>query len=81
MKKLNELFRQGNNNDLWQRCCGFIDLSLPEFMNIQERLLKEQISLLKKCELGRKIMGKADPETISDFINEVPLTTYEDYAP
>ena len=42
MKPLSELFRQGNNEALWQRCCGFIDLSLPEFMEIQSRLLKGQ---------------------------------------
>jgi len=34
MTTLDELFRQGSNEELWQRCCGFIDLSLPEFMNI-----------------------------------------------
>ena len=42
MATLDELFRQGKREELWQRCCGFIDLSLPEFMNIQSRLLKEQ---------------------------------------
>jgi hypothetical protein len=81
MKPLSELFRQGNNEALWQRCCGFIDLSLPEFMEIQSRLLKEQLTLLKKCELGRRILGKANPETVDEFRRSVPLTTYEDYAP
>ena len=42
MDTLSELFLEGSNKELWQRCCGFIDLTLPEFMNIQERLLKEQ---------------------------------------
>ena len=81
MTTLSELFRQGNHEELWQRCCGFIDLSLQEFMNIQERLLKEQLTLLKKCELGRSILGKANPETMAEFRDEVPLTTYENYAP
>ena len=63
MATLSELFRQGSHEELWQKCCGFIDLSLQEFMNIQERLLKEQLTLLKKCELGRSILGKANPET------------------
>ena len=31
--------------------------SRPRVMNIQERLLKEQLSLLKKCELGRQYSG------------------------
>ena len=81
MTTLGELFRQGNHDELWQRCCGFIDLSLQEFMNIQTRLLKEQLTLLKKCELGRGILNGADPETVAQFREEVPLTTYENYAP
>jgi len=81
MTTLGELFRQGNHEELWQRCCGFIDLSLQEFMNIQTRLLKEQLTLLKKCELGRGILNGADPETVAQFREEVPLTTYENYAP
>ena len=81
MTTLGELFRQGNHDELWQRCCGFIDLSLQEFMNIQTRLLKEQLTLLKKCELGRGILNGADPETVAQFREEIPLTTYENYAP
>jgi hypothetical protein len=81
MTTLSELFQLGNNDELWQRCCGFIDLSLQEFMNIQGRLLKEQLVMLRKCELGRHILGKANPENINEFRDEIPLTTYEDYAP
>ncbi|MDD5435052.1 MAG: GH3 auxin-responsive promoter family protein [Nitrospira sp.] len=81
MKNLAQIFREGNNDELWQRCCGFIDLSLQEFMTIQERLLKEQLALLKKCELGRSIFGNANPENVFDFRETVPLTTYKDYAP
>jgi hypothetical protein len=81
MTTLSELVRDGSNKELWQRCCGFIDLSLPEFMNIQERLLKEQLTLLKKCELGRSILGQANPSTLAEFRDQVPLTTYKNYAP
>jgi hypothetical protein len=81
MNTISELFKQGSNDEVWQRCCGFIDLSLQEFMNIQERLLKEQLALLKKCELGRSILGKANPENIAELRDEVPLTNYENYAP
>jgi hypothetical protein len=81
MTTLSELVRDGSNKELWQRCCGFIDLSLPEFMSIQERLLKEQLTLLKKCELGRSILGQANPSTLAEFRDQVPLTAYKDYAP
>jgi len=76
-----ELLRQGRKNELWQRCCGFIDLSLEEFMTIQRRLLQEQIELLKNCELGRKVMRGAMPATVAEFREKVPLTTYADYDP
>ena len=75
------LFKQGNYEELWQRCCGFIDLSLDDFMMIQQRLLLEQLELLKGCELGRYIMNGANPHTVAEFREQVPLTTYVDYAP
>jgi hypothetical protein len=76
-----ELFRQGRHEELWQMCCGFIDLSLEQFMAIQKRLLLEQIELLKNCKLGTKLMRGAMPETVDEFREQVPLTTYEDYYP
>jgi len=81
MTEIAELLRQGKNEEVWQRCCGFIDLSLGDFMKIQKRLLLEQLELLKKCELGRYIMNGANPHTVEEFREQVPLTTYTDYAP
>ncbi len=81
MSQLAELFRQGNYEEMWDRCCGFIDLSLPEFMSIQKRLLLEQLELLKNCTLGKGILKGANPTSIDEFRRMVPLTSYEDYAP
>ena len=81
MTTLAELFKQNRQDELWQRCCGFIDLSLEDFMRIQRRLLLEQMELLKKCHLGRYIMNGADPASMEEFREQVPLTTYADYAP
>ena len=47
--------------EIWQQYCGFLDLSLSEYMAMQERLMLEQITLYAKCPLGRKIMGGAAP--------------------
>jgi len=74
-----ELFKQGKYEELWQRCCGFVDLSLDDFMRIQRRLLLEQIELLKECKLGRSVMRGAMPRTAEEFREQVPLTTYADY--
>ena len=81
MSKEAELITQGKNEELWQRCCGFIDLSLEDCMSIQRRLLLEQIELLKKCKLGRSLMRGANPVTVEEFRLQVPLTTYTEYEP
>jgi len=76
-----ELLRQGRKEELWQMCCGFLNLSLEQFMAIQKRLLLEEIELLKNSELGRRMLGGAMPRTIEEFREQVPLTTYTDYLP
>ena len=81
MSTLAELLRQGRKEEVWQRCCGFIDLSLDDFMRIQKRLLLEQLELLKKCHLGRVIFNGAEPRTVEEFREQVPFTTYADYEP
>ena len=81
MSKAIELLRQGKKEELWQLCCGFIDLSMEQFMTIQRRLLLEQIGSLGGCELGRKVMRGAEPSSVEEFQQQVPLTTYVDYAP
>jgi len=50
-------------------------------MAIQKRLLLEEIELLKNSELGRRVMRGAMPETVEEFREQVPLTTYSDYLP
>ncbi len=81
MPKAVELLRQGRDEELWQMCCGFISLTLEQFMTIQKRLLLEQIELMSRCALGKKIMRGAKPQTVDEFRKQVPLTTYADYCP
>ena len=81
MSRPSDLFKEGRREELWRQCCGFIDLSLDEFMGVQKQLLLEQIELLKKCELGREIMQGLSPRSVEEFRATVPLTTYDDYAP
>jgi len=81
MSKITELFKQESYDELWQRCCGFLDLSIDDFMKIQRRLLLEQMELLRGCELGRHIFRGASPRSVEEFREMVPLTNYDDYAP
>ena len=80
MRNLREMLREEDYDGIWKSYLGFLDLSLDEFMEIQERLLLEQIDLLSKSTLGKTIMGKKTPKTIAEFRKRVPLTTYDDYA-
>jgi hypothetical protein len=81
MKNLEGLLMEEEYLKIWDKYCGFLDLTLKEFMIIQERLLMEQIELLSSCGLGEKIMGKGlKPASVDEFRKLVPLTTYEDYS-
>ena len=74
-----DLSQGWDQEKLWQKYCGFFDLSLGEFMEIQERLLLDQIEQIHGSPLAGKLMtGK--PGDISEFRRLVPLTTFDDYA-
>jgi hypothetical protein len=81
MTNATELLKNGYKVEVWTKYCGFLDLNLKEFMNIQERLLLEQISILSKSPLGRMFFQGKVPESIEEFRRIVPVTTYEDYEP
>ncbi|MGB9847315.1 MAG: GH3 family domain-containing protein, partial [Desulfotomaculales bacterium] len=75
------LLREGKKKEAWQMYCGFIRLSRNEFMQVQERLLQEQLELAAPSGLTRKLAGSELPKNVRDFRRHFPLTTYEDYAP
>jgi len=81
MPKVAELLKKHRNEEMWQMCCGFLNLSLEQVMNIQKRLLLEQIRLLSRSALGKKLLHGPRPETVEEFRRRVPLTTYADYCP
>ena len=81
MPKAIDLLRQGRNEELWQMCCGFLSFDIEQFMAIQKRLLLEQMELIRRCPLGRKVTRGARPETVDEFREQVPLTVYADYLP
>jgi hypothetical protein len=76
-----DLLRQGNYEELWQMCCGFLKLDIQEFMEIQQNLLLQQLESLNSSPIGQKIMRGAKPTTIEEFRQMVPLTSYKDYCP
>jgi len=79
--RFQEKLHQYSKEELWEEYCGFLTLTSEEFMNIQKRLLMEQIELWSASELGQSILKGKYPRTLEEFREMVPLTTYEDYAP
>ena len=49
-----DLLKQGRSEELWQMCCGYLKLSIDQFMSIQKRLLLEQIALLNQSNTGQE---------------------------
>ena len=67
-------------DQLWNEYCGFLDLSIDEYMFIQRRLMDEQLHAWRSSPLGRELLSGAEPESIEEFRECMPLTQYADYA-
>jgi hypothetical protein len=76
-----DLLKQGRTEELWQMCCGFLDLDIHQFMEIQERLLLKQLQLLNASRLGQKLFRGKKPETLEEFRRLIQVTSYKDYLP
>lgn len=74
-----KLLEEGRKDELWMKHCGFFSLTPDEFMDIQKRLLLEQINVLGKSPIGKKLFGDHLPASVEEFRQNVPLTTYADY--
>ncbi len=74
-----KLLEEGRRDELWTKHCGFFTLTPDEFMDVQKRLLLEQIALLGKSLIGKKMFGNTLPTSVEEFRQNVPLTTYSNY--
>lgn len=72
---------KSENDRFWQKYCGFLDLSIENFMAIQQALLSQQLTDIAQSPIGRKLLGEKTPPSVNDFREAIPLTTYEDYLP
>jgi hypothetical protein len=66
---------------MWGRYCGFLDLSVEEFMSIQQSLLLQQAEKAAACPLGKRLAGSRVFNGVEEYRRFVPLTVYEDYLP
>jgi hypothetical protein len=63
---MDELFGLRDKSRAWEKYCGFLHLSLDEFMTTQVQLLLEEIELIFDSHMGRTLMPE-NPTTVSEF--------------
>ena len=51
-EKLNKVSRE----DLWQEYCGFLDMTMEEYMAVQRRLMEQQLECWSASGLGRELL-------------------------
>lgn len=78
--KFFEKLKKSGRSQIWREYCGFLDLSLSDYMYIQDRLMEEQIRRWKASGLGKQLLRGRDPITPDEFRRIMPLTSYHDYA-
>ena len=78
--KFQQKLKSSGKDHVWREYCGFLDLSIEDYMFIQRRLMEEQIAVWKNSGLGRRLLHGDAPETIEAFRHIMPLTDYADYS-
>ena len=49
MAAATELLRQGKRDEIWRKYCGFLDLTVSDFLDIQQGYLMKQLGRLEQC--------------------------------
>ena len=78
--RFEEKLKRCSREQLWQEYCGFLDMSLAEYMYTQRRLMEEQLALWCASGLGRQLLRGSHPRNLDELRRMLPLTSYADYA-
>lgn len=78
--RFDEKLKKFSHRKLWDEYCGFLSMSLSDYMYTQRRLMQEQILRWSASPLGKKLLNGKTPSTIEEFLEQMPLTEYADYA-
>ena len=54
--RFQQQLKEYSSKQLWQEYCGFMDLDIDEYMNIQNRLMTEQINVWSESGLGKSLL-------------------------
>lgn len=78
--RYNEKLKKISKEKIWEEYCGYLDLSIDDYMAIQKRLLQEQLEIWSGSGIGRAILKGRRLCGGEDFRTILPLTDYYDYA-
>ena len=78
--RFEDKLKKADREQLWREYCGFLDMSLSDYMYTQRRLMEEQLRLWSASPLGRRLLDGKTPASIEDLRAQLPLTSYADYA-
>ena len=73
--RLDDKLKKLGHEQLWQEYCGFVDMSLSEYMYTQRRLMEEQLTMWCNSGLGRQMLRGAQPRSIEELRAMLPLTS------
>ncbi len=80
MSTATEMLRRGDKEGIWKKYCGFLDLGITDYMDLQRKLLEHQMDMFAPSGLGARILKGKKPGSLDEFRKTVPFTTYKDYA-
>ena len=52
---------------IWDEYCGFLEMSISDYMFVQRRLMEEQMHKWCESGLGKSIVGEYVPKSIDEF--------------
>ena len=65
--RFEDKLKKYSREQLWQEYCGFLDMSLDDYMYTQRRLMEEQLQMWSKSGLGRQLLRGNHPRTIDEL--------------
>ncbi len=70
------IFESRDPDKIWKRFCGYFDLTVDEFMDVQRHLLEEQLEVMADSALWKHLLNGKKPKTMEEFLEIAPITTY-----
>ena len=65
--RFDQRMKTTSREQLWQEYCGFLDMSLSDYMYTQRRLMEEQMKLWYACPLGRQLLAGFSQEELAQL--------------